>query len=269
MAVQALIANADGFFTLGYNYYLYLDPASNRFVFIPGDQELAFANFLMMGTADQLMDMSLVHPYSGENRLADRLLAIKDVRDAYRKILAELCSTVFRKDRLLADLAAIEGRGECAARAGRGRAGARGRNRPSASDLPAPRRLPICRTFAEKRADSIADQLAGKKDGYRPRFNFGPPRRAPPAKPVDDQTIGEVVKAPPGFRVTLFAAPPKVGYPVTLAVAPAAKCLSPWTSKARSAALRGAAGCSVASTTTATARPTASTCSPGWSTRAA
>ena len=37
---------------------------------------------------------------------------------------------------------------------------------------------------------------------------------------MDDQTIGEVVKAPPGFRVTLFAAPPKVGYPVTLAVAP-------------------------------------------------
>ena len=45
-------------------------------------------------------------------------------------------------------------------------------------------------------------------------------RAGAPPKPVDDQTIGEVVKAPPGFRVTLFAAPPKVGYPVTLSVAP-------------------------------------------------
>ena len=178
MAVQALIANADGFFTLGYNYYLYLDPASNRFVFIPGDQELAFANFLMMGTADQLMDMSLTHPYGGENRLADRLLAIKDVRDAYRKVLGELCSTVFRKDRLLADAAAIAAVGrailerEAAARAARGGTARRLRTArgPPAPDL---------RTFAEKRAGSIADQLAGKKDGYRPQFNFGPPSGAP------------------------------------------------------------------------------------------
>ena len=76
MAVQALIANADGFFTLAYNYSLFLDPNTNRFVFIPGDQELSFANFLMMGSADQLMDMSLARPYGGQNRLADRLLAI-------------------------------------------------------------------------------------------------------------------------------------------------------------------------------------------------
>ena len=108
MAVQAMIANADGFFTLGYNYSLFLDPKTNRFVFIPGDQELSFANFAMMGSADQLMDMSLARPYGGENRLADRLLAIKEVREAHQKILKELATTVFRKDRLLADAAAIE-----------------------------------------------------------------------------------------------------------------------------------------------------------------
>ena len=47
-------------------------------------------------------------------------------------------------------------------------------------------------------------------------FNFGPRRRrsgggAP--QPIDDRTFGEVVKAPPGFKVTLFAAPPQVNYP--------------------------------------------------------
>ena len=219
MAVQALIANADGFFTLGYNYYLYLDPASNRFVFIPGDQELAFANFLMMGTADQLLDMSITHPYGGENRLADRLLAIKDVRAAYRKVLGELSATVFRKDRLLADSAAIAAvarpilEREEAARAAR-------KEPPVGFGPPGAPTAPDLRTFAEKRALSIADQLGGKKDGYRPQFNFGPPRGVAPPKPVDDQTIGEVVEAPPGFRVTLFAAPPKVGYPVTVSVAP-------------------------------------------------
>jgi putative membrane-bound dehydrogenase-like protein len=219
MAVQALIANADGFFTLAYNYSLFLDPATNRFVFIPGDQEQAFANFLMMGTAEQLMDMSIVHPYGGENRLADRLLAIDDVRRSYREILEELAANIFRKERLLADWAAVEGatrailERESAARADRAEpaAGFGFLGAPPAPDL---------KTFAERRSNSIADQLAGRKEGYRPRFNFGPPGGNTPPQPIDDQTIAEVVKAPPGFRVTLFAAPPKVGYPVTLAAAP-------------------------------------------------
>src|SRR5262249_35075574 len=69
MAINALLANADNFFTLGYNYALYLHPDTGKFIFIPGEQETAFANFLMMGTAAQLMDMSLAHPYTGEHKL--------------------------------------------------------------------------------------------------------------------------------------------------------------------------------------------------------
>ena len=181
MAVQALIANADGFFTLAYNYSLFLDPNTNRFVFIPGDQELSFANFLMMGSADQLMDMSLARPYGGQNRLADRLLAIKDVSEAHQKIVKDLATTVFRKDRLLADAAAFEGatkailEREAAARAERAEP-------PVGFGPPGAPAAPDLRTFAEKRSRSIADQLAGKKDGYRPQFNFGPragvPRRS-------------------------------------------------------------------------------------------
>ena len=219
MAVQALIANADGFFTLGYNYSLYLDPNTNRFVFIPGEQELAFANFLMMGTADQLMDMSIVRPYDGQNRLADRLLAMKDVSESHRKIVKELATTVFRKERLLAGVAAYEAatkailEREAAARAERAEP-------PAGFGPPGAPSAPSLRTFVEKRSLSIADQLAGKREGYRPRFNFGPPGRGAPPKPVDDRSIGEVVQAPPGFRVSLFAAPPRVSYPVALSVAP-------------------------------------------------
>ena len=54
----------------------------------------------MMGSADQLMDMSLARPYGGENRLADRLLAIREVREAHREVVKGLASTVFRKERL-------------------------------------------------------------------------------------------------------------------------------------------------------------------------
>jgi putative membrane-bound dehydrogenase-like protein len=219
MAVQALIANADGFFTLAYNYSLFLDPGTNRFVFIPGDQELSFANFLMMGSADQLMDMSLARPYGGENRLTDRLLAIKDVKEAYQKVVKDLATTIFGKDRLVADAAAIEGatksilEREAAARAERAEP-------PVGFGPPGGPTAPDLRSFAEKRTASIADQLAGKKNGYRPQFNFGPPGGNAPLKPVEDRTIGDVVKAPTGFKVTLFAAPPKLGYPVAVSVAP-------------------------------------------------
>ncbi len=219
MAVQALIANADGFFTLAYNYSLFLDPKSNRFVFIPGDQELSFANFMMMGSADQLMDMSLARPYGGQNKLADRLLAIKDVREAHQKVVKELATTVFRKDRLLADAAALEARTK-AILAHEATARAERAEPPVGFGPPGGPVAPDLRTFADKRSLSIADQLAGKKDGYRPQFNFRPPGGGPPPKPVDDKTIGEIVKAPPDFKVSLFAAPPKLGYPVTLSVAP-------------------------------------------------
>ncbi len=218
MAVQSLIANADGFFTLSYNYSLFLDPKTSRFIFIPGDQELSFANFLMMGAADRLMDMSLARPYGGQSRLADRLLALPDIREAHQKIVQELVATVFRKDRLLADVQAFEGatktilEREAAARAERGEP-------PIGFGPPGAPTAPDLRTFAERRFASVADQLAGKRDGYRPQFNFGPPGGGSPPAPVDDKTVSEVVKAPPGFKVSLFAAPPRIGYPVALSVA--------------------------------------------------
>ena len=151
------------------------------------------------------MDMSLARPYGGQNRLADRLLAIPEVREAYRRIVKDLAMTVFRKDRLLADVAALEGatktilEREAGARAERAEP-------PVGFGPPGAPAAPGLRTFAEKRSLSIADQLAGKKDGYRPQFNFGPPGGGAPPRPVDDRTIGEVVKAPPGFKVSLFEA---------------------------------------------------------------
>ena len=76
----------------GHNYHLVLDPGTKKFVFIPGDLEFSLANFLLMGSADQLMDLSLVKPYPGENKLPDRLLAITEVSEKYQKLLKELAA---------------------------------------------------------------------------------------------------------------------------------------------------------------------------------
>ena len=268
MAVQALIANADGFFTLAYNYSLFLDPTTNRFVFIPGDQELSFANFLMMGSADQLMDMSLARPYGGQNRLADRLLAVTEVNEAYRKIVKDLATTVFRKDRLVAEIVAFEGATKAILER---EAGARVERAepPVGFGPPGAPAAPDLRTFAEKRSLSIADQLAGKKDGYRPQFNFGPPRGCPAeaGRRQNDRRGREGASRVQGQPVRCAAEGELSGGPRPSRRT--ARCMWPWTNKDHSEGRPGAAGSSAASTTTATARPTASTCSRRWITRGA
>jgi len=204
------------------------------------------------------MDMSLARPYGGPNRLADRLLAIEEVRESHQRIVRELATTILRKERLLTDVAAIETatrqivEREAAARAERAEP-------PVGFGPPGAPTAPDLRTFAERRSLSIADQLAGKKDGYRPQFSFGPQggNRNTALKPVDDQTIGEVVKAPAGFKVSLFAAPPGWATRWPFRWPRTARCTWPSTSRDRSAGPPGAAASCAAWTRTATAGPTA------------
>jgi putative membrane-bound dehydrogenase-like protein len=226
LAVNALLSNVESFFALGHNYSLFLHPQTNKFIFLPGDLELALANFLMMGSPDQLMNLSLTRPYPGENRLADRLLASKEVSQKYRKIALELSTTCFTKERMLKDIEAIEKTTkEPLARETKAVA-ARRKGAPGFGFGPPGGMFgnpPDLRTFAQKRPVAVAAQLAGKDKGYVPRFNFGPPggpgaQASAPA--VTDKTIHEVVRAPAEFEVTLYAAPPRVNYPVAVAAAP-------------------------------------------------
>ncbi len=220
------MSNAESFFTLGHNYYLYLRTESNKFVFIPRDLELALANFLIMGSSDQLMNMSLTQPYTGPNRLADRLLADKTVKEKYQKVLKELTTTCFTKERLLNDVEAIEKTTKAPiakeAKATAARKEGAGGFGPPPGMFPQPLSLSA---FVEKRTAAVADQLAGKGKGYSPRFSFGPPPggggpggRA--NEPITAKNIRDFVQVPPEFDVTLYAAPPEVSYPVTVAAAP-------------------------------------------------
>jgi putative membrane-bound dehydrogenase-like protein len=225
MAANSLASNLESFFVLGHNYGLYLDPQTGKFHFLPGDLEFSLANFLLMGSAEQLMDLSLTKPYPGDNKLPDRLLAIKRVSERYRTIVEKLFTTAFGSDRLLAEIEAIEkatqpvrekeakavaARSEQAAGFGGGGPG------PQAPDL---------RSFVQKRSASVAAQLAGTSKGFVPR-PFGPPAggfgpgRGGSAQPIDEATFRENVRVPPEFEATLFAAPPTVNYPVAIAAEP-------------------------------------------------
>lgn len=201
VAVNALIVNLDSFFTIGHNYYLYLNPDTNKFAFIPWDLDLALCAWPAVGTPDLQMTLSLTHPHSGENKLIDRLLAMKDVNEKYQQILKELAAGAFAKERLLKDVEAIE-RTTKDLIAKDAKAAAARKEPPGGMPfgMPGGGQPPDLRTFVEKRTDSVAAQLAGKTKGYVPVFGgFGPPPGGPGGF------------GPPGGGPGGFGPPPRIG----------------------------------------------------------
>lgn len=227
MAANALTSNLESFFALGHNFGLYLDSPTGKFSFFPGDLEFSFANFLLMGSPEQLMDLSLIKPYPGENKLPDRLLAIEEVKKKYRAIVEHLLSTTFASAQLREQIEAIENSTQ-AIRDKEAKTAA-ARNEPSPGfggpGGPGPQ-PPDLRHFVKQRSASIASQLTGSSKGFVPQpFGFGPPAGGPPerngsSKPIDDKTFRESVQVPPEFEATLFASPPSVSYPVAIAAEP-------------------------------------------------
>jgi spore coat protein CotH/Ca2+-binding EF-hand superfamily protein len=230
IAVNALLANLDSFFSMGHNFYIYLNPQTNKFVFIPWDMDLSLAGFPMMGGPDQQMDLSLTHPHVGDNKLIDRLLATKAVGERYQEVLKELAATCFTKERLLADIDAIEAATK-EARAREARAvearkegqggfgfgppgggppgggppggGPRGGPPGGGPGGPFGMRSPSLRDFVEKRVESVETQLAGKSKGFVPRgmgpggpggFGIGNLWARPLLQAVDADKDGKVTK---------------------------------------------------------------------------
>ena len=222
LAANALTANLESFLALGHNYTLYLDAKTRHFHFIPGDLEFSFANLMLFGSPDQLMDLSVMKPYPGENKLPDRLLSVKANADRYRELLGVLSSTAFTKDKLLKTATLIDN----ATKGIRDKEQQTIATRPTAAGGfgpgPVGPQPPDFKTFAEKRLASIATQLSGTGKGYVPQpFNFAPPQRNNAAtQPIDEAGFRDSVKVPSEFEATLFAAPPKVSYPVAIACEP-------------------------------------------------
>lgn len=188
IAANALLSNLDSFLGYGHNYYLYLVPGTNKFVFLPWDLDLSLATWPAAGTPEQQVDLSIHHPHAGKNKLIDRLFAIKEHKDRYLAIIKELTATVFTKKKMTEHLDAIEkqlkeplaketkavatrkeNRGGGGFGPGGGGFGPGGGAGGQFGQTMPPRR------FIDKRVDAVAAQLDGKSKGFEPRaFGFGP-----------------------------------------------------------------------------------------------
>jgi spore coat protein H len=190
-AVTALIVNMDSFFVGGHNAYVYLNPETNKFVFIPWDLDLSFGGFFPFGSADQQADVSLTHPYPGEHRLVDRVLAVKELNEQYQKVLKDVAARAFTKDKLLANLDAIE-KTTKEPRARETKAVAARRENTNFGFGPPGMggQGTNLRTFIDKRTASVTAQVEGKSKGTIPAgFGFGPGPMAPPR-------LGDILPAP-------------------------------------------------------------------------
>src|SRR5262249_35761707 len=178
IAVNALVSNLDSIFMMGHNYYIYLPSESGKVVFMPWDLDLSLAGFPMAGGPDQQADLSLTHPFAGENRLFDRLMANREISEQYQKILKDLASTCFAKDSRRKQVDAIEqvtkeplAKEKAAAEKRREFGGGFGPPGPGGPPEIFGRGLNL-RGFITKRTESVAAQLAGKSKGTVPGMGF-------------------------------------------------------------------------------------------------
>lgn len=175
LAADALMANLDSYLGYGHNFYLYLRPDTNRFVFMPWDLDLSMGMWPVGGPPDKQIDLSLEHPHIGQNKLIDRLFAMKDVKEKYTKTLMELATTCFTKEKLLKELARLEqATKEPLAREKAASAARKESTRGPFGGMIA--QAPSLSVFVEKRTASVLAQLAGERKGYVPTgMGFGPP----------------------------------------------------------------------------------------------
>jgi len=160
LAVHTITSNLDSILCVGHNYYLYLNPTDDKFYFIPWDMNLSFAGWVWLGSPDDLINLSIVHPHVADNKLIERLLAVDSFNQIYHRHISDLLATVCAPAKLekqidqIASLIKLDEKAPATQ-------GTRDYNI----------KVPPLRDFPRRRAAAIEAQLNGAP-GYRPSIRF-------------------------------------------------------------------------------------------------
>ncbi len=208
LAVEGLLANMDSPLMTGHNYYLHLNPKTRKFSWLPWDLNEAFGGFFPGGNASEQAELSVDHPFTSVNRLAERLLQAPATQARYRQIVRDLLATSFSAEKLfpVIDSMAATVRPAVASdkmlTVAQFEAALSTTNPPATTTDERPRGFgfqpgrpngprgtrPAIKAFISQRVASVQLQLQGKSTGYVPREMrpgqngprpFGPPM-APP-----------------------------------------------------------------------------------------
>lgn len=196
LAWQAGMVNADSIFTVGQNYYAYLEPKSGRLHWWVWDLDQSWGAFGLQGTPEERLQLSIQQPYTGDNRLVARLLAVPELQARYRRHLTTLFEGAFNPAHLvprihllaafLRPLVAEESPAKAAAMS---RAIGLKDAAPAAAAAPPPFMPNMAGfsllEFVEQRLGHVRAQLAGTSEGlpFGERGFGGPPRGRGPGGP--------------------------------------------------------------------------------------
>ena len=171
LAVVVFLSDLDGLLGPGQNYYLYLDPRTQKFSFIAWDQDHSFGQFFR-GTQSAREQLSIHHPWSESSRFLDRLFRVDAFKKLYLARLTEFSTTLFKPDRFhrqVDELAAVIRpaiKEESAQRLLRFERAVAGEVPPGDAGMFRGANIPI-KPFVKARAQSVIDQLAGRSTGQR------------------------------------------------------------------------------------------------------
>lgn len=171
MAITVWLTDLDGILGPGQNYYLYLHPSTQKFMFIPWDQDQPFGQF-PRGTQEQREQLSIRRPWTGENKFLERAFKNEEFYSAYVAALREYSASLFQPERLdkkVSELAkAIRPaiKEESSERLEEFEKAVAGKNVATSMG---PRfgsfEVKSLRGFVRARNASVADQLAGRSEG--------------------------------------------------------------------------------------------------------
>jgi spore coat protein CotH len=180
MAITSWLTDLDGILGPGQNYYVYLHPKTQKFLFIPWDQDQPFGQF-PRGTEEQRENLSIHKPWSGENRFLERVYKSEAFKKAYSARLREFNNSLFdpgqihrRVDELAAVLRAPI-QEESPERLSEFDKAVAGQKVTIAMGPGFDRGVAVTpiKPFVTARARSVADQLDGKSEGKTINSGFG------------------------------------------------------------------------------------------------
>ncbi len=97
LAVTVWLTSYDGILDSGQNYYLYLDPKTQKFQFLPWDLDRAFGQYgIFTGDAQR---MNILEPWLGPNRFLERIFKVPAFRSLYLARMNEFSNTIFKPER--------------------------------------------------------------------------------------------------------------------------------------------------------------------------
>lgn len=100
IACEAMLSNFDGILNNGQNFLMWFDGRSEKFGFSPWDLDHSWGEFSFIGTAEMRERANALHPWLGKHRFFERIFAIEEFQQRYRRALTRLLDEFFVPARL-------------------------------------------------------------------------------------------------------------------------------------------------------------------------